>query len=165
MSFVIAEDDPTVPDVAALLDTHLAFASEHSPPEDVFALDSGARADENLTFFTARDDGELLGVGALRALDATWAEIKSMHTAAAARGRGIGQAMLAHLLAVARGQGYERVSLETGTMPAFEPARRLYAAAGFVPCPPFGEYRESPYSVCMTVRLAGNAPVCEELPG
>jgi putative acetyltransferase len=163
---VIAQEDPTAWDVAALLDTHLAFARDHSPPEDVFALDSRGRAEPNLTFFAARDDGQLLAVGALRQLDPAHAELKSMHTAAAARGRGVGRAMLSHLLAVARARGCTRVSLETGTLPAFARARRMYAAAGFVPCPPFGDYRGSEHSVCMTLDLGvGNAPVREHLPG
>lgn len=107
---------------------------------------------------------DTLGVGALRQLDDSTAEIKSMHTLASARGRGVGTAMLSHLIGVARDRGCTRVSLETGTMPAFAPARRLYDAAGFVPCPPFGSYRDSPYSVCMTLDLrAGNAPVREDL--
>lgn len=151
---VFAVEDPaTSEDVAGLLRRHLAFAHEHSPPEDVHALDSdGLRAD-NVTFFTARRDGRLLGVGALRQIDAAHVEVKSMHTAASARGQGVGRAMVEHLLAVARSRGYSRVSLETGTMPAFAPARALYASAGFAPCEPFGPYWNSPYSVCMTVEL------------
>ena len=153
-NLVIARDDPAAPDVQELLRRHLAFAHEHSPPEDVYALDSETLAlDIGVKFFSARLQGELLGVGALRRLDASHAEIKSMHTSAAARGRGVGRAMLEHLLAVARDAGYQRVSLETGTMAAFAPARALYASAGFTPCPPFGDYRVSPNSVCMTLPL------------
>jgi putative acetyltransferase len=153
---VIGTDDPATPDVRALLDHHLAFARRHSPPEDVHALDTeGLRAD-GVTFFSIRSagtGGELLGVGALRHLDADHVEIKSMHTAEAARGRGIGRRMLDHLLDVARARGYRRVSIETGTMEAFAPARTLYASAGFVPCPPFAGYPTSPYSVCMALDL------------
>lgn len=151
---VIAEDDPGAPDVRALLVRHLEFAHLHSPPEDVHALDSEAlRRDDEVTFFSARLDGELVGVGALRRLDASHAEIKSMHTSASARGRGVGRAVLTHLLQVARQCGFERVSLETGTMTAFAPARALYASAGFATCLPFAGYRASPNSVCMTLKL------------
>lgn len=151
---VIAEDEPGAPDVRALLARHLAFAHEHSPPQDVYALDSDAlRSDDAVTFYSARADGELIAVGALRRLDAVHVEIKSMHTNAEARGRGVGRAMLLHLLAVARDWGCERVSLETGTMAAFAPARALYTSVGFSPCPPFADYRPSPSSVCMTLAL------------
>jgi len=151
---VIAEDDPGAPDVRELLARHLEFAHLNSPPEDVHALDSEALSrDDDLTFFSARLDGELAGVGALRRLDAAHAEIKSMHTSASARGRGVGRALLAHLLQVASDRGFAQVSLETGTMGAFAPARALYASAGFAACPPFADYHVSPNSVCMTLRL------------
>ena len=150
----IAPDDPDAEDVRRLLAAHLDFAHENSPPEDVYALDvEGLRAPD-IAFFSARtDDGEVLAVGALRQLDPEHAEIKSMHTAAASRGRGVGRAMLTHLLFLARSRGCRRVSLETGTMEEFGPARALYTSAGFVPCAPFADYRASPNSVCMTLRL------------
>jgi putative acetyltransferase len=107
-----------------------------------------------VSFFSIRENGLLLGVGALKALDAENAEIKSMHTAEAARGRGVGRAMLDHLLGLARARGCKRVSLETGTMAAFAPARALYISAGFDVCEPFAGYWDSPYSVCMTLHLA-----------
>lgn len=153
-SFVIDRDDPGREDVRALLHSHLSFAREHSPPEDVHALDTDGIVADGISFFSLRRDGVLLGVGALREVEAGHGEIKSMHTAAAARGQGVGRAMLEHLLATARDRGYERVSLETGTMEAFAAARALYASAGFVECPPFSGYWESPYSVCMTLELA-----------
>jgi putative acetyltransferase len=145
--------DPNADDVRALLARHLAFASGESPPEHVHALPGAAWTDPGLTLYGARRDGSLLGVGAIRRLDDTHAELKAMHTRAEARGQGIGQAMLAHLLRVARGCGYHRVSLETGTMAAFAPARAMYRKAGFRPCPPFGAYTVNPYSVCMTLAL------------
>jgi putative acetyltransferase len=149
----IATDDPAAADVRLLLDRHLAFARLHSPPEDVFALDTDGLRVADVTFFSARRDGVLVGVGALRQLDPGHAEIKSMHTAEAARGGGVARAMLDHLLGVARFRGCTRVSLETGTMQAFAPARALYESAGFTPCAPFGSYRTSPNSVCMTLPL------------
>lgn len=151
---LIGPDDPGAPDVRRLLERHLAFARDHSPPEDVHALDLDGLRDPSITFCSYREAGELLAVGALKHLDDEHGELKSMHTSAAARGRGIGRAMLEHLLALARSRGYRRVSLETGTMDAFAPARALYARAGFVSCPPFNGYWDSPNSVCMTVALA-----------
>jgi putative acetyltransferase len=152
--YVVAADDPRTVDVLALLEAHLAFAREHSPPEDVHALDVEGLTSSSVSFFSVRQDGHLLGVGALKALDPHHAEIKSMHTAAAARGRGVARAMLDHLLLLARERGCSRVSLETGTMAAFAPARALYSSAGFEVCEPFGDYWDSPYSLCMTLDLA-----------
>jgi len=149
----IAVDDPGAEDVRALLATHLAFSHQHSPPEDVHALDVDRLRDPAVTFYSYREAGRLLAVGALRRLDDGHAEVKSMHTASEARGRGIGRALLVHLIAEARARGYRRLSLETGTMAAFAPARALYASAGFVPCEPFGSYFHSPNSTCMTMVL------------
>jgi putative acetyltransferase len=135
----------------------LAFANEHSPPEDVHALDLTGLLDGDVSFFSFRLDRELLGIGALKLLDENHAELKSMHTTEAARGRGVGRAMVEHLLGVARARGIRRVSLETGTMAAFAPARSLYARAGFEPCEPFGDYRPSPNSTYMTLWLDGKS--------
>jgi len=148
--FVIAVDDPRRDDVRALLEQHLAFARSVTPPEHVYALDLEGLLDPSMTFFSVRAGGELLGVGALKQLDPEHAEVKSMHTAKAARDQGVGRAMVDHLLAVAAERGVRRVSLETGTMDAFAPARSLYAGAGFTPCGPFGDYGESPTSAFMT---------------
>jgi putative acetyltransferase len=150
---VVDSDDPLAGDVRALLEQHLAFARGQSPPEDAHALDVDGLVGGDVSFFSIRRDGDLLGVGALRHLDETHAEIKSMHTAAAARGRGVGRAMVTHLVDLARDRGYRRVSLETGSMEAFAPARALYASAGFEPCEPFADYPDSSYSVHMTLDL------------
>jgi putative acetyltransferase len=149
----IAIDDPEADDVRALLERHLAFANLHTPPQDVHALDVDALLDPAVTFFSYRVGGELLGVAALKRLDPHHVELKSMHTAEAARGRGIGRAMVDRLLALARERGFRRVSLETGAMAAFAPARSLYAAAGFRPCGPFGDYGTSRNSAFMTLWL------------
>jgi putative acetyltransferase len=146
-------DDPRSGDVRALLERHLAFARSHSPPEDAHALDIDGLLDPSVAFFSLRVDGDLLAVGALKKLDEDHAEVKSMHTAEAARGRSVGRAMLDHLLSVARDRGFSRVSLETGAMDAFAPARSLYASAGFRPCQPFGEYVPSRNSTYMTLPL------------
>jgi putative acetyltransferase len=152
---VIASDDPRSPDIQELLHTHLTFAASQSPPEDVHALDTDGLLGPDIAFFSVREsNGRLLGIGAIRELEPDHGEIKSMHTAQAARGLGIGKAMLDHLLNVARERRYARVSLETGTMEAFAPARALYLASGFEECPPFAGYWDSPHSVCMTMRLA-----------
>jgi putative acetyltransferase len=149
----IGVDDPAAADVRELLETHLRFARSHSQPEDVHALDVAALADPAITFFSFRADGQLLAVGALKQLDAGHAELKSMHTAESARGRGIGRAMVDHLVGVARERGCARVSLETGSQPAFAPARALYARAGFIACDPFGDYSPSRASTFMSLAL------------
>lgn len=143
-------DDPARDDVRALLERHLAFVRALRPPEDVHALDIDGLSDPSATFFSVRDGGQLLGVAALKRLDADHVELKSMRTAEAARGRGIARALLDHLMAVARDRGYRRMSLETGTEPGFAAARSLYASAGFRVCEPFADYRPSPSSTFMT---------------
>jgi putative acetyltransferase len=150
---MISIDDPRADDVRELLTRHLAYARANTPPEDVHALDLDALLDPSVTFFSFRVDGELLGVGALQRLDAEHAEIKSMHTAEAARGQGIGRAMVDHLIGVAREAGYRRVSIETGSGPAFAAARRLYASARFTPCGPFANYGSTPNAAYMTLSL------------
>ena len=151
----ISVDDPRTQDVRELLGHHLAFAHANTPPEDIHALDVDRLLDPAVTFFSFRRGGELLGVGALKQLDRHHAELKSMHTAQAARGRGIGRAMLDHLIGVARDRGCRRVSLETGSMDAFAPARSLYASAGFRPSGPFGDYSPAGTSMFMTLSLDG----------
>jgi putative acetyltransferase len=150
---VVRADDPAAADVQALLAAHLAFAHRHSPPDDVHALDLAGLLAEDVSFFSIREDGALLGIGALKQLDAGHAELKSMHTVETARRRGVGRAMLDHLVHTARARGCARVSLETGSMSGFAPARSLYATAGFEVCEPFGDYRPSPHSVWMTLDL------------
>jgi putative acetyltransferase len=150
---VIAIDDPRANDVRALLQRHLAYARANTKPEEVYALDVEALVDPAVTFFSYRIDGEVLGVAALEHLDDRHAEIKSMHTAEEARGRGIGRMLVGHLIAVARDRAYRRASLETGSGPAFAAARRLYTSARFTPCGSFGDYVASPNSTYMTRSL------------
>jgi putative acetyltransferase len=149
----IAADDPRKPDVRALLERHLEFALAQTPPEHSFALDLAGLLDPAITVFSFRAHGSLLGIGAIKRLSQDHAEIKSMHTSEAARGRGIGRAMLTHLLEVARTRGFRRVSLETGTTVAFAPARALYQSAGFIPCGPFAGYQPSEDNLFMTLEL------------
>jgi putative acetyltransferase len=137
--FVIEVDDPRRNDVCRLLEQHRLFASGVMPPDGVHVLDPENDAlDGNVTLFSVRIDGELLGIGSIKQLETDHAELKSMHTAITARRRGVARALLDHLLAVATARGIRRVSLETGAGEAFEPARALYASAGFVPCGPSG---------------------------
>jgi putative acetyltransferase len=149
----LAVDDPRKLDVQALVERHRKFAHAQTPPEHSFALGLDGLLDPAVTLFSFRAYGGLLGIGAIKRLDSHHAEIKSMHTAEAARGHGIGRAMLTHLLGVARSRGFQRVSLETGTTAAYAPARTLYRSAGFVPCDPFADYQPSEYNLFMTLHL------------
>nr|WP_241732420.1 GNAT family N-acetyltransferase [Galbitalea soli] len=127
-----------------------------SPPESVHALDHGALAHPDISFFTARAAGPeatLLGCGALKQLSPRHGELKSMRTSASARGQGVASAILTRILEVARERGYERVSLETGAEDYFETARRLYRRFGFAPCPPFADYTDDPNSVYLSLAL------------
>ncbi len=151
--FAIEVVDPRQDEVRALLEQHLAFARSVTPPEHVHALDLDGLLDPSVTLYGLRVEGELLGVGAIKQLDVDHVELKSMHTSQRARRQGIGRAMVDHLVSVAVARGARRVSLETGTMAAFAPARALYAETGFVPCGPFGDYRPSPTSAFMTRAL------------
>ena len=154
MSLVIALDDPNAPDVSDLLTTHLSLSADLTPAAYSFALDRDGLSDPAITFFSAREGGRLVGIGAVKRLDRFHAELKSMHTAERDRRRGVGRAMVGHLVEFARAQGYRRVSLETGSTEDFLAAQRLYASAGFRPCGPFGEYQASPYNMFMTKSLA-----------
>ena len=137
---MISVDDPRKPEVRGLLERHLVFCLSETPPEHSFALDVDGLLDPKVTFVSFRDGDAVLGVAAIKELDAAHAELKSMHTAAEARGRGVGRALLGYLLDTARARGYRRVSLETGTTPGFAAARALYESAGFTPAGPFGGY-------------------------
>lgn len=149
----IGVDDPGRPVVRALLQEHLDEMRALSPPESVHALDLDGLRAPDVTFWTAWAGAELAACGALRELSPDHAEIKSMRTPTAFRGRGAGRAMLQHLLTVARERGYRRLSLETGSTPEFLPARRLYESVGFGETGPFGDYVLDPYSVYLTLSL------------
>jgi putative acetyltransferase len=150
---VISVDDPRDADVRRLLLRHLEFAHATTPPESVFALGIDELAAPGVTLFSYRSGPEVLAVAALKHLDADHAEVKSMHTAREARGRGIGRRMIEHVIGVARRRGYRRVSLETGSVAAFAPARSVYARAGFVACGAFADYPDHPSSTFMTLEL------------
>jgi putative acetyltransferase len=150
----IAEDDLTGPEIAALLRLHLGEMHQWSPPCSVHAMPIERLRQPDVTFYSAwaqTGDGEVLaGCGALKQLDPAHGEFKSMRAAPDYRGKGVGKAILLHLLAEARARGYARVSLETGRPEPFLPARRLYEAHGFVECPPFADYVLDDFSICMT---------------
>ena len=149
----IRVDDLAGAQIRALLAEHLHQMHQISPPESVHALDLDALLRPEITFWTAWSGGELLGCGALKELSRVHGEIKSMRTASAHRREGVARAMLQHIIAEARSRSYARLSLETGSMQAFEPARRLYESFGFAYCSPFADYTEDPNSVFLTRSL------------
>ncbi|WP_440957733.1 GNAT family N-acetyltransferase [Oceanicaulis sp. LC35] len=156
-SLVIAPDDPARADVTALLQAHAAFALEESPADACHFLDVQGLKTPDISFWSARRDGEtLLGVVALKALDERSGEVKSMHVSQAARGKGAGHALMAHLINEARNRGYHALWLETGNTEGFQSALRLYGRLGFEVCGPFGCYKETDFNVFMTLKLEAN---------
>ena len=151
MTIHIEIDDLSRPAIHALLEEHLRSMHSLGPPESVPALDLDQLRRPEITFWSAWEGGELLGCAALKALDSGHGEVKSMRTPETRRRTGAGRALLMHVIAVARERGYARLSLETGSVAAFEPAHRLYESAGFVRCGPFGDYMADPHSVFMTL--------------
>lgn len=143
-------DDLSSTEIRKLLQEHLQSALLHSPPGSVHALDVEGLRQREVAFWAAWDNAELLGCGALKELGPEHGEIKSMRTATPHLRKGVARTVLQHIIEEARRRGYNRLSLETGSMDAFEPARRLYAAFGFTCCGPFADYVEDPYSVFMT---------------
>lgn len=146
-------DDLTGPEIRALLEEHLRNMARLSPPESVHALDIDALRKPGITFWTAWSGNELLGCGALKQLNPVHGEVKSMRTSSAHRRKGVARALLSHIIEEARSRSYARLSLETGSVQAFEPARRLYLSSGFSCCPPFADYVDDPNSVFMTRTL------------
>lgn len=152
-SVEIAPDDPAAPDAALLLRAHAEHAEAHSPPGACHYLDADALAQPDVTFFTARAGGLLMGCAALKALPGAEGEIKSMHVARSARERGIGRALLERLISEAGARGWSRLSLETGASDGFAASRALYLACGFRMSGPFAGYAENDFSVFMTRTL------------
>ena len=146
----IRVDDLSSPEIIGLLHEHLRSVALHSPPESVHALGLEALRNPDITFWSAWQDSELMGCGAIKELDSRHGEIKSMRTASSHLRKGIAATLMHHILEEAERRSYERLSLETGSMDAFAPARSLYASFGFKPCGPFANYVEDPYSVFMT---------------
>ena len=152
-TYRIKLDDLSGPEIAELLQEHLDDMHVHSPPESVHALDLDALKKPEITFWTVWLDDRLVGCGALKELDKTHGEIKSMRTPNDFRGKGVGKLMLRHIIDEARRRNYKRLSLETGSMEAFEPARRLYESYGFKQCGPFADYVLDHNSLFMTIEL------------
>jgi putative acetyltransferase len=146
-------DDLSGPEIAAFLDEHIKDMKSASPPESKHALDLEGLRKPEITFWTVWDQGELAGCGALKELNGTHAEIKSMRTSPSCRGKGVASRLLHHILAEARQRGYGRLSLETGSMAFFAPAHALYKKLGFKPCKPFSTYTEDPNSLFMELEL------------
>jgi len=146
-------DDLRGPEIANLLERHLAFCRQTSPPESVHALDLDKLRKPEITFWTAWDGASLLGCGALKEIDSSHGEIKSMHTAAEHRGKGVAGYLLRQIVDEARARSYRRLSLETGSMDEFVPARALYSRFGFAVTGPFADYKLDPNSVFMTLDL------------
>ena len=146
-------DDLRGLEIAGLLHEHLRDMHRVSPPESIHALDLDSLRKPEITFWTIWDAGILVGCSALKELDPQHAEIKSMRTASSHRRKGVAKQLLQHLLDEAKQRGYTRVSLETGSMDFFMPARALYASFGFEICLPFSDYIEDPNSVFMTKEL------------
>ncbi|MFE3029817.1 GNAT family N-acetyltransferase [Nocardia tengchongensis] len=149
----IEVDDLTGPEVIGLLEAHVTEMLANSPEESMHALDVAALRKPEITFWSAWDGGELAGCGAIKELDPTHGEIKSMRTTDAYRGRGVASQLLRHILAEAGARGYRRLSLETGSSEFYRPAVRLYERYGFEHCGPFADYAEDPHSVFMTRAL------------
>jgi putative acetyltransferase len=147
-------DDLRGAEIIELLREHLRCMERVSPPESRHALNLDGLRKPDITFWSVWDGVELAGCGALKELDQQHGEIKSMRTAYAYQRKGVASRMLRHIIGEARQRGYGRLSLETGSMEYFQPARRLYAGFGFERCGPFGPYREDPNSVFMTMELA-----------
>ncbi len=153
LSVQIRVDDLRGPEIAGLLRVHLENSRAWSPPESVHALDLEALRSPEITFWTAWDGAALLGCGALKELDPAHGEVKSMHTAHQHRRRGVAARLLAHIVDEARSRSYRRLSLETGSMQVYAPARALYARFGFVDTGPFSGYVLDPNSVFMALDL------------
>ena len=149
----IVVDDLLGPEIAEFLDEHVQQMRSITPLESKHALDLDGLRQPEVTFWSAWDDGSLVGCAAIKRLDDGHAELKSMRTRPARLRSGIASGLLEHVLAEARRMGFSRLSLETGSADFFHPARSLYQKYGFAPCEPFADYRPDPHSVFMTRAL------------
>jgi putative acetyltransferase len=146
-------DDLRGSEIAELIGDHLHSMTLHSPPESIHALDLEKLRQPEITFWSAWDGTELLGCAALKELDPKHGEVKSMKTSSKHLRKGVARQLLEHLIEEAKKRGYKRLSLETGSMEAFEAAKSLYVLFGFTYCGPFADYKEDPNSVFMTMEL------------
>lgn len=153
MSWQFFEGELDLDDVRDLLHQHFSEMRAGSPPDACHVLPIDGLRDPEIRFFSLREGGKLLGCGALKRLGSRHGEIKSMRTADEALGRGIGKALLEHIVAAAKAQGMSRLSLETGSTEQFSAALRLYERAGFEPCGPFGSYADTPFTRFFTKEI------------
>ena len=153
MAITIQAANLDSPEFHALIETHAELMLSLSPPGSCHFLPMDGLRAPDVTVWEMRDEDELVGCGGLKELSTTHGEIKSMHTLQAKRGAGLGRKMLAHVIAEAQRRGYQRLSLETGSMDGFKPSRTLYLSCGFEICPPFADYVEDPHSVFMSREL------------
>lgn len=146
----VQKESPREPDIVALLNAHSTDMHKYSPVESVHTLDVDALCQDNVHFWTARADNQLLSCGAMVVFEPNHGEIKSMRTADEHRRKGSAALLLQTMIEFASADGIRRISLETGTATAFLPAKALYERFGFVECPPFADYVLDPYSIFMT---------------
>ncbi|MGG0176841.1 GNAT family N-acetyltransferase [Gottfriedia acidiceleris] len=149
----IKVDDLTGTEVAKLISEHLQGMTQHSPLESIHALNLEGLKKPEITFWSVWEHSELVGCGALKELDPLHGEVKSMRTSSAHLRKGVARRMLQHIIEEAKSRGYKRISLETGSMEAFDPAKKLYELFGFKYCKPFAAYKDDPSSVFMTLEL------------
>lgn len=153
MSPIITRESPLTEDLALLFQRHHDHCHAQTPPKSIHMMPRAALDAPDVAFFVIRDGGAAMGMGAIKTIAPGHGEIKSMHVLTEARGRGLSTVLLGHMIEAARHDGLTRLSLETGTEPAFAAARAFYLAAGFVPCPPFGRYVPDPNSAFFTRTL------------
>ena len=146
-------DDLTDKRTIDLISLHLAGMTENSPVESIHALNVAELKREDITFYSAWEDNEIMGCGALKELTPKHGEVKSMRTAEKHVRKGVASAILQHIINEAKLRGYTKLSLETGSMEAFQPAHRLYESFGFTYCEPFDNYSDDPNSLFMTINL------------
>lgn len=149
----IIEDDLSGPEILALLEFHARHMEANSPLGACHYLDASGLREPDITVWSLWDGDALAGCGALREIDPTHGEIKSMRTADEHLGKGVGRTMLDHIVSTAVGRGYRRLSLETGSTPAFAAAIHLYETAGFSTCEPFAGYPDNEFSRFFTLEL------------
>ena len=149
----IVIDDLTGPQIARFLDEHVREMLAVTPVESKHALDLDALREPGITFWSVMDGDTVVGCGAIKRLDTSHAEVKSMRTTSARKRSGVASLMLEHIITEARRMGFTRLSLETGSAEFFLPARRLYEKFGFEYCEPFADYRPDPHSVFLTRTL------------
>jgi putative acetyltransferase len=151
----IEAESPLTPDLTLLMRRHTQAMHSQSPPESIHMMGASKLAAPGIWFFVMRDEGEAIGMGAVKRIDDSHAEIKSMHVLSERRGEGLSRKMLLHLTGHALSLGFTKLSLETGSQPGFAPARGLYVNSGFAECGPFEGYGPDPNSVFMTREIPG----------